>query len=673
MKNSTYIIAFAFVVVVAVAVTLYFTLPQTSSTIGASKSLKALKTYVLSPSIFNTNIYATLNTTNNVVYPEFCKENLYGNEIPDVNNIALALSGGGSRAFNACIGHFRAFNELNLLTKLSYVSTNSGGGLFYGCFSFAKQKYDINTLLGEIIKDPSLLTIQKLSEKKANSMCNVFVNTNLNTYIFEAITNKSIKLDDGWSYCMGKMVLEPYGLNSDCTIALNKAHADDLMSRNVMTLPPIYLKDNDPFWISNNTLMFTYTNDSYPNIVVPFTPLYAGIGQNIEKFGNKIGGAFIETFAFGNTDVPSESISSFNDTCNNMSNVALNKISNMSYLRDVIGVSSSAYAFALYKNDYLNSTVKAILPSNAVDLIPTYNIFGTKPLAMTTSDSQCTINTSLTCNVPNGFDSNSCKTTSVGCRSITAPQCTSDSQCTRKLSRFGVCSNIDPSKSNLSCVSNASWRSPLACKCVPFTNEYKPSTNKALTLQKSKIGDGAFADNLAILSLVARGCKKIIALNSTGVDINDVNATCSIQCLFGVCKDPDCGQVGCLATNSVQIFNSSDWADVSKQCTDRYKSGDVVYSKSRLQVIPNVLNGVKGGYYVDIVIFNLQPCKKFVDLLPKETQDILKSIQFPMYDTFFPSTKTSFMILNQIQANLLSHYTYWSTMQNDFKNAISSL
>jgi len=419
--------------------------------------------------------------------------------------------------------------------------------------------------------------------------------------------------------------------------------------------------------------MFTYTNDSYPNIVVPITPLYAGIGQNIEKSGNKIGGSFVETFAFGNANVPNESISSFNYTCNNMTNVALNKISNMSYLRDVIGVSSSAFAFGLYKSDYLNSTIKTILPSSAIDLIPTYNIWGTKPLAVTTNDSQCTINTSLTCNVPNGFDSNSCKTTSVGCRSITAPQCTSDSQCTFKPSRLGVCSNIDSSKSNLSCVYNPSWRSPLACKCVPFTNEYKPSTNKALTLQKAKLGDGAFADNLAILSLVARGCKKIIAFNSTGVDINDVNGTCSIQCLFGVCKDPECGQSGCLATNSVQIFNSSDWVDVSKQCTDRYKSGDVVFSKSRLRVIPNVLNGVKGGYDVDIVIFNLQPCRKFVDLLPKETQDILKSISFPLYDTFFPSTKTSFMVLNQIQANLLSHYTYWCTMQDDFKNAIMSL
>ena len=661
-------------IAIIVAVIIYFT-QKPSTTIGASKSLKALKTYVLSPSIFNTNVYATLNATNNVVYPEFCKENLYGNEIPAINNIALALSGGGSRSFNACIGHFRALNELNLLTKISYVSTVSGGGLFYGCFSFAKQKYDINTLLGEIIKDPSLLTIQKLSEKKANSMCNVFVNTGLSKCLFNAIIDKSIKIDDAWSHCMGQMVLEPYGLNSNCAIALNKAHADDLMSRNVMTLPPIYLKDNDPFWISNSTLLFTYTNDSYPNIVVPITPLYGGIGQNIEKFGNKIGGAFVETFAFGNSNVPSESISSFNNTCNNMTNVALNKLSNMTYLRDIIGVSSTAYTFALYKNEYTNSTLKAILPSNADDLIPTYNIWGTKPLAMTTSDSQCTINTSLTCNVPNGFDSNSCKTTSVGCRSITAPQCTSNSQCTRKLSRFGVCSNTDTSKSNLSCVSNASWRSPLACKCVPFTNEYKPSTNKALTLQKAKLGDGAFGDNLAILSLVARGCKKIIAFNNAGNSIYATTGMCSLQCLFGVCNDSQCGPIGCLATNSVQIFKSSDWIDVSKQCDDRYKSGDVVFSKSRLQVMSNVLNGVKGGYDVDIIILTLQPCRKFNELLPKEMQDILSKISFPLYNTLLPSSddKTSLMALTQIQANLLSHYTYWCVMQNELKDAILTL
>ena len=105
-------------IAITVAVIIYFT-QKPSTTIGASKSLKALKTYVLSPSIFNTNVYATLNATNNVVYPEFCKENLYGNEIPAINNIALALSGWVSRSFNASLGSFKAYPLYNIIPLFS--------------------------------------------------------------------------------------------------------------------------------------------------------------------------------------------------------------------------------------------------------------------------------------------------------------------------------------------------------------------------------------------------------------------------------------------------------------------------------------------------------------------------------------------------------------------------
>ena len=41
-----------------------------------------------------------------------------------------------------------------------------------------------------------------------------------------------------------------------------------------------------PFWISNSTLFFDYI-EKYPYITVPFTPLYSGIPQVINKNDSK--------------------------------------------------------------------------------------------------------------------------------------------------------------------------------------------------------------------------------------------------------------------------------------------------------------------------------------------------------------------------------------------------
>ena len=78
-------------------------------------------------------------------------------------------------------------------------------------------------------------------------------------------------------------------------------------------------------------------------------------------------------------------------------------------------------------------------------------------------------------------------------------------------------------------------------------------------------------------------------------------------------------------------------------------------NKQKNRIYQNVLNGVNGGYDVDIIILTLQPCRKFNELLPKEMQDILSKISFPLYNTLLPSSddKTSLMALTQIQANLL--------------------
>jgi len=40
---------------------------------------------------------------------------------------------------------------------------------------------------------------------------------------------KNVKLDRVFNYAIGKYFLEPYGLNNEVPVALNKKHAEDIL------------------------------------------------------------------------------------------------------------------------------------------------------------------------------------------------------------------------------------------------------------------------------------------------------------------------------------------------------------------------------------------------------------------------------------------------------------
>jgi NTE family protein len=57
------------------------------------------------------------------------------------NKIGLALSGGGYRAAIYHIGTFRALKNMNLLSKIDVISSNSGGSITNGCYALYGENY----------------------------------------------------------------------------------------------------------------------------------------------------------------------------------------------------------------------------------------------------------------------------------------------------------------------------------------------------------------------------------------------------------------------------------------------------------------------------------------------------------------------------------------------------
>ena len=100
----------------------------------------------------------------------------------------------------------------------------------------------------------------------------------------------------------------------------------------------------------------------------------------------------------------------------------------------------------------------------------------------TISDSQCKFNETFwdmisgkggSCEVPPGYDKNSCTLIGNNCYSNTAPQCTSSDQCYFDLWKFR-CANKDPSKGDLHCKSDENSWNPFSCKCDTITPGIHP-------------------------------------------------------------------------------------------------------------------------------------------------------------------------------------------------------
>ena len=86
----------------------------------------------------------------------------------------------------------------------------------------------------------------------------------------------------------------------------------------------------------------------------------------------------------------------------------------------------------------INDILAKLIPSNSVELIPKYNIWGSFYLNATNSDDQCTADLiNGGCKVQTGYDSKTCTRINNKCYSNTTTQCQKDNDCKFNFLKIG--------------------------------------------------------------------------------------------------------------------------------------------------------------------------------------------------------------------------------------------
>ena len=214
-------------------------------------------------------------------------------------------------------------------------------------------------------------------------------------------------------------------------------------------------------------------------------------------------------------------------------------------------------------------------------------------------------------------------------------------------------------------------------------NLWSPLTTNTSLCQ---IGDGAYCDVIGITSLLTRNVKHIIAFVSCssdipeGTTIHDYNGFSEIPILnlFGLYNnnytniDPNFNQ-----SNDMQVFSKSDWPYFAKNILYTKSKGGPVYSRTKLQVLPNTLLGIKGGYDVDLLVIVIQKSRIFNNLLPKSISDTFsnESGPFPNFPNYpmVNNNLNKIMSITKEETNLLSSYCEWCIINTPLKHIIQQM
>jgi hypothetical protein len=222
---------------------------------------------------------------------------------------------------------------------------------------------------------------------------------------------------------------------------------------------------------------------------------------------------------------------------------------------------------------------------------------------------------------------------------------------------------------------------------IPKNNIWgKTQIDNRLYSYNSRLGDGVFSDNLGILSLLAREVKHIICFNNCETLISDYDEKCdnTITSLFGI-GDEKCISSN-LAFNSIKVFDTKEYNNkILPQFKSTLKNGGPTFARSQLNVLPNLINGIKGNYVVDILFILLHPSSIFNNQLSADIKKEITKINitssarhgefnnFPNYLTFLQNPHMGAMSLTLPQINILSTYTDWCLNYPELKKHIDEM
>lgn len=600
-------------------------------------------------------------------YPEECNADNVAIPRRDLNfdSIGLALSGSSSRGAGASIGYLRALANMMTvrqpspadlalattpqrladiiaahttpyLSYLNYVSSVSGGTWAYGTYAFASN----NTLelagsicmgsqpLSQASKNDLLLggsyfrdianvspespdyatrlnaclasiTLEQLQNDNFrdtdatlpyyDKMVNPFIGARL-TDFDASLTRLNTLKDQGvpwsqvWSTAVGDALLKVYDLNTNAPIALNKQHADNIARRNPGIPPAVFMADEAPFWIASGIFIDPVFKDQnmYPSFIM--TPLYSGAPQVGRSASGSVlvGGTWVETFGMQGQVAQAAPLGA---------STALNTAINQ--CMPFTGVPSTGDAAQTWTrcSDSVNYG-DADQPRHPT---PQWQ------------ERQCDLfNSSIQLGFTDGASSVSAQMQMpqvMTLRDILGSNSTAFAESTY-LGENGY--DLTPRFSTWS-----AWGGP------PKSSTYA-------------IGDGELLDSLAILPLLARQVKHVVALWNTAtraVPAEDPATTSASACggmqdlmrLFGL--GPGCASAlqNTQGANTVQVFSALAWPSFFQQLQNtRASARGPTWARQRLRVLPNLAHGVAGGYDVDVLLLMLQPSIEFLNELDSD-------------------------------------------------------
>jgi len=207
--------------------------------------------------------------------------------------------------------------------------------------------------------------------------------------------------------------------------------------------------------------------------------------------------------------------------------------------------------------------------------------------------------------------------------------------------------------------------------------------------------DGGSSDVTGILALLRRGCTKIVAgiaadtaIDTPGVNHADVlvSAYGHYAGLFGV-QTSEFWKVSKEQYNAQRkVFESSKWNEfLAGLKVERFQGKPVVH-RMTLDVLPNALIGVTGGYKVDIIFATNEICTEFEDKLAVDTKTRLTEDRenkntsqnllvdyglFPGDLRQFPFIDLKAQAYTPLLTGLLSQHAFYTL--NEHKTAINSM
>lgn len=251
----------------------------------------------------------------------------------------VCISGGGSRSLSAAMGELRGLDSLGLLSKVSWLSTVSGGTWAGTLFNWAPASISDDTLLGPFELNPSRLrwdsgaTNDNLGLLDGQAIGSAATRLGLEEMLTKAIELywDGVAVGELWPRAIGELVLEPFGLGDTPSRYFSWTPwwlSNTILpnNRGLSAADFFTTRDNRPYLITNSTLFYppdpptiavrpaasgTHRAFGAPWEVgyeVESTPMVVGIPPGFPYAGppspglpnsSDLGGGYIDPFAMG--------------------------------------------------------------------------------------------------------------------------------------------------------------------------------------------------------------------------------------------------------------------------------------------------------------------------------------------------------------------------------------